>query len=249
MQQSSASIIPVETVTEFIFSAGSTITIPVTQQGNLDALIIAEEFAQSITVDQALCRGLEGKDRLKVQRAITRSIIDIIQSIDGFKYSERRIWNKEGGDGTRFKYVCADSLQNRDRKANIKKEKEGDGNAPGETSKRKGTQQQLPTYDCGGALYIKFSMKRQAVNVVYKHNPIHRDVDSRPTNGPPLPDPGEATVEPSNGTTPKKRKLSEKFEPEADRFDRNDLDTPTLAEVTRAPAREKRKKIDDSNQT
>jgi hypothetical protein len=31
----------------------------------------------------------------------------------------------------------------------------------------------LPTYDCGGAIHIKFSLKREAVNVVYKHNLIH----------------------------------------------------------------------------
>jgi hypothetical protein len=36
-------------------------------------------------------------------------------------------------------------------------------------------------YDCGGAIHIKFSTKRDAINVVYKHNPIHRDVESRPT--------------------------------------------------------------------
>jgi len=31
----------------------------------------------------------------------------------------------------------------------------------------------LPTYDCGGAIHLKFSLKREAINVVYKHNPIH----------------------------------------------------------------------------
>jgi hypothetical protein len=31
----------------------------------------------------------------------------------------------------------------------------------------------LQTYDCGGAIHIKFSIKREAINVVYKHNPIH----------------------------------------------------------------------------
>jgi hypothetical protein len=38
----------------------------------------------------------------------------------------------------------------------------------------------LPTYDCGGAIHIKFSLKRNAVNVVYKHNPIHttREADN-----------------------------------------------------------------------
>jgi hypothetical protein len=31
----------------------------------------------------------------------------------------------------------------------------------------------LPTYDCRGAIHIKFSLKREAINVVYKHNLIH----------------------------------------------------------------------------
>jgi hypothetical protein len=52
-----------------------------------------------------------------------RSIIEAIQETDGFKYSERSAHNKEGGDGARLKYVCQDSLQNRDRKSNMKKEK------------------------------------------------------------------------------------------------------------------------------
>jgi hypothetical protein len=32
---------------------------------------------------------------------------------------------------------------------------------------------QLQGYGCGGAIHIKFSIKREAINVVYKHNPIH----------------------------------------------------------------------------
>lgn len=28
-------------------------------------------------------------------------------------------------------------------------------------------------HDCGGAIHIKFSAKRDAINIVYKHSPIH----------------------------------------------------------------------------
>ena len=71
----------------------------------------------------------------------------------------------------RLKYVCRDSLQNRDRKSNTKKEKSQDNDAcEVETRKRPIL---LPTYDCEGAIHVKFSLKRQAINVVYKHNPIH----------------------------------------------------------------------------
>ncbi|KAJ4369403.1 hypothetical protein N0V86_009235 [Didymella sp. IMI 355093] len=105
-----------------------------------------------------------------------RSIVTAIEEADGFKYSERHAYNpKIGGDGARLNYVCQDSLQNKDRKAN-KKKKEGDvdGDASGAATK-----DLTPTYDCGGAIHVKFSIKREAVNVVYKHNPIHRDVEGR----------------------------------------------------------------------
>lgn len=67
-----SSLIPIEIVTEFIFAAASTITIPVSQQAHLDALIEPANFPQTILVDDALCRDINGKDRLKVQRVIAR---------------------------------------------------------------------------------------------------------------------------------------------------------------------------------
>lgn len=103
----------------------------------------------------------------------------MIQEIDGFKYIERQASNKEGCDGVRFKYVCLDSLQNR--KARAKREKEAED--MDSTSRRKSDQAtDLAMHDCGGAIHIKFSTKREAVNVVYVHNPIHRDIESRPVN-------------------------------------------------------------------
>jgi hypothetical protein len=181
LQKNAESLIPVEIVTEFVFGAGSTITVPVVQQENLGALGFAPtEFPQIITVEQALCRDIQGKERLKTQRAIARSFIEVVQAIDGFKYSERQAFNKDGTDGARFKYVCIDSLQKRDRKSNAKKENDGDS-----TEKRPRGRPRIgpiPTYDCGGAIHFKFSTKRDAINVIYKHNPIHRDVESRPTN-------------------------------------------------------------------
>jgi hypothetical protein len=72
IEKNASSLIPVEIVTEFIFAAASTITIPVAQQPALDALIEPAEYLQSIMVDYALCRDIEGKDRMKVQRAVAR---------------------------------------------------------------------------------------------------------------------------------------------------------------------------------
>jgi hypothetical protein len=54
----------------------------------------------------------------------------------------------------------------------MKKEKLHDGDHDEPEVKRQGPAA-LPTYDCGGAIHIKFSLKRDAINVVYKHNPIH----------------------------------------------------------------------------
>ena len=186
-----------EIVTEFVFAVASTITIPVTQQPHLDDLFEPADYAQSITVDLALCRHLEGKGRLKAQRAIarynclvtccftwtdmSRSLIEKIEEVDGFKYAERQAWNKNSSDGLRFKYVCIDSLQNRDRKSNLKKNQDAENG--GDEEKQRPGRNALPTYDCGGAIHIKFSIKREAVNVIYVHNPIHRDVESRPVNG------------------------------------------------------------------
>ena len=111
----------------------------------------------------------------------SRSFVETIQEIDGFKYSERHAWNKDDPEGTRFKYICVDSLQNHYRKGN-KKEEASEQNGEEETEAKKNPKTSLPTYDCGGAIYVKFSTKRDAINVVYKHNPIHRDVEDRLAN-------------------------------------------------------------------
>lgn len=110
-----------------------------------------------------------------------RSIVAAIEDADGFKYSERHAYNpKIGGDGARLRYVCQDSLENRDRKAN-KKKKETDVENEDENNEHR--HDRNPTYNCGGAIHVKFSIKREAINVVYKHNLIHRDVESRRSNG------------------------------------------------------------------
>ena len=59
-------------VTEFVFGKTSTITVPVIHQPNLDTLFHPADYPQSIMVEHALCHGIEGKERLKLQRAIAR---------------------------------------------------------------------------------------------------------------------------------------------------------------------------------
>jgi hypothetical protein len=72
LDKNAASLIPVEIVTEFVFAVASTITIPVGLQPALDALIEPANHLQSMTVEYALCRDIDGKDRLQIQRAIAR---------------------------------------------------------------------------------------------------------------------------------------------------------------------------------
>lgn len=106
-----------------------------------------------------------------------RSIIAAIEEADGFKYSERRVYNpKAGRDGARFRYDCQDSLDNKDRKVSKKKE---ELNAVDEDETSTANKDLIPAYGCGGVIHVRFSIKRDAINVVYRHNPIHRGVDSQ----------------------------------------------------------------------
>ncbi|KAF2112550.1 hypothetical protein BDV96DRAFT_152259 [Lophiotrema nucula] len=255
IERSAQSLIPVEICTEFVFGAGSTITLLPTQQPNLDGLGIQPSgLPQLTTVNHALCDGIEGKDRLKIQRAVARCFIETIQAIDRFKYAERQALNKDGTDGVRFKYVCSDSLQNRDRKNNVKKKQEDLENGDGKR-KRYRPSQALPTYDCGGAIHIKFSLKREAINVVYKHNPIHRDVESRNANeeNGSLLALQDTSMEQNDNTveTPKrKRKRSKKTQVEPYQQDDNhdedyihaDLDISPEPEPDRARSSGKKKR-------
>ncbi|KAF2735981.1 hypothetical protein EJ04DRAFT_562931 [Polyplosphaeria fusca] len=192
-------------------------------------------------------------------RAIARCFVETIQTIDGFKYSERHAFNKEGTDGVRFKYVCADSFQNRYRKSNIKKEPNGTQNCVDGASK--GNYRELPTYDCGGAVHIKFSTKRDAINIVYKHNPIRRDAESRTAEGengdssqpltleapPPVangkkkPGPGHVKKSPKR----KRKKSDDVVESDSDDYVHADLDMSTSPE-RQTSAKNKRKKNDAS---
>ncbi|KAF2028151.1 hypothetical protein EK21DRAFT_102004 [Setomelanomma holmii] len=235
LEKNASSLIPVEIVTEFVFAAASTITIPVVHQLALKALIQPADHLQSITVDYALCRDID-----------VRSIIEAIQDADGFKYSERSAQSKEGGDGARLKYVCQDSLQNRDRKNNMKKEKHHDSEES-ETQPKKRGQVLLPTYGCGGAIHVKFSIERQAINVVYKHNPIHTSPANGESNLPPLAVETVSTPaskpKAANGTKERKRKRSKKDAVEVeDDYRDPDFDMSTYPEAPETAGKKKRKK-------
>jgi hypothetical protein len=122
----------------------------------------------------------------------------------------------------------------------------------------------LPTYDCGGAIHIKFSLKREAINIVYKHNPIHttREIDDRyvrsthaiatecrfqltPGSLPALAtDNGVApTIAATEEKKTGKRKRSERDEVEAEHNFRDpDMDMSTSPEAPRSSTKKKGKK-------
>ncbi|KAF2995592.1 hypothetical protein E8E13_004827 [Curvularia kusanoi] len=215
--------------------------------GQQDRVEPGERGARSVesrveVVEYALCRDFNIKEKLKIHRAVSKSIIAAIEEADGFKYSERHSHNPKNGDGVRLRYVCQDSLENRDRKANKKKKETDPNEIENETARTT-----KETYDCGGAIYAKFSAKRDAINVVYKHNPIHRDVQSRRNGNTDIVD-SEANAEPSvsmktpNGSTKKRRRTTKDRHTSVDEaFHDPDLDMSTSPEAPKSSARRKRK--------
>ncbi|EMD63767.1 hypothetical protein COCSADRAFT_144149 [Bipolaris sorokiniana ND90Pr] len=242
VDKNASSFIPTHVVTEFVFAPASTITIPVTQQPNLGILIEPANHLQSIAVEHALCKDIHGKQRLQVQRAIARSIIATIQETDHFTYSERSARNKDGGDGARFRYVCLDSMQNRYRKSNKKKDVSHDSDGSDVEAEKNGNGV-LPTYDCGGAVHIKFSLKREAINVVYKHNPIHM---ARPASDGLLAPAVDNNVAPPAGSAhekpPRKKRRSKEAEAGVDNEHRNTDPGISTSPVYPRPSAKKRKK-------
>lgn len=109
-----------------------------------------------------------------VQRAASRGVMQAIEAADGFRYSFNNAWTAKDGEGSRFSYICQDSMQNKDRHANgyprTTKNLKGD---VGSRGPRK------PTYDCKGSVSIKFSTGRQRCDVYYRHYVIHATVADR----------------------------------------------------------------------
>jgi hypothetical protein len=96
---------------------------------------------------------------------------------DEFKYSERHACNpKTGSDGARLRNVCQDSLENKDRKANEKKK---DDDAEVDDENTKVNPDLTLTNHCGGAIHVTFSIKREAISVMYEHNSIYQNVENR----------------------------------------------------------------------
>lgn len=124
--------------------------------------VIDPDPCSGYSVAAALSNFFDAKEKLQYQRVVARTIIAGIGAADGFKYSERRASDTAKGDGYRFSYVCRDSLQNKDRRAN---RGQVDGEVVGPDGKE--------TFDCKGGLRVTFSIKNLSIDVWYHHLPVH----------------------------------------------------------------------------
>ena len=77
-----------------------------------------EDEVNRLLVSLAVAPLEDAKLKLKRQRAVSREILRVIQTVDGFRYLEKEAWDTKHYDGYRFKYLCRDSYQNKDRVSN-----------------------------------------------------------------------------------------------------------------------------------
>ncbi|PVI06314.1 hypothetical protein DM02DRAFT_623233 [Periconia macrospinosa] len=247
LAKNAASLIPTDIVTEFVFGVSSTITISVARQPDLDLLFEPAEYPQSIAVEYALCRSSNGKERLKLQRAVARCLIEAIEVIDGFKYVERSAFNKEGSAGCRFR-CSSQNKRGRKRKQEDSEEEGHDGKSSTPPAK----------YDCGGAIHIAFSEKREAINIVYKHNPIHSSSeDDQDSSLPALQSSTGNALQDASGSSSNKtkkpkikrtRNKKDQFEGDSE-LDGFTTDPSAALAAPAAPTKKKRKKEANSTTT
>jgi hypothetical protein len=115
--------VPETVYAQFIFDSTVVLQIKDLSDGMRDhfprlATHESEEEPGMLGVPEAVAPADDAKSKLKRQRAVGRVILKSIQHIDGFKYFEKEAWDTKHSDGYRFKYLCRDSFQNKDRSAN-----------------------------------------------------------------------------------------------------------------------------------
>lgn len=135
--------------------------------------------------------------RAIVQRAASRGVIQAVEAADGYRYSFNNAWTAKDEEGSRFSFICQDSMQNKDRHANgfTRTTK----HLKGETNEVRGPRK--PTYDCKGSVSVKFSSGKQSVDVYYRHYAIHQTVAERKL--PPRPPPRSKEAGAATQSTPK----------------------------------------------
>ena len=115
-------LIPETVYAQFIFDSSVTLHIKDLSDGMRDHFPhLANHQSDDpglLTVPDAVAPHGDAKSKLKRQRAVGRVVLKSIQDVDGFKYFEKEAWDTKHADGYRFKYLCRDSYQNKDRSAN-----------------------------------------------------------------------------------------------------------------------------------
>ncbi|KIW00669.1 hypothetical protein, variant [Verruconis gallopava] len=167
-----------------------------------------ETVTVSLPVSDAVAQVSDTKAKLRRQRAVGKAILRSIQDVDGFNYFEKEAWDTKHADGYRFKYLCKDSCQNKDR-ALGKTRKSTDAfslqnstsnngaGTPGGASasaaaagadqhmngdqspSKADSPARLLLYECKGSIFVKFSSSQQIVDVVYQHLPVHNASNER----------------------------------------------------------------------
>jgi hypothetical protein len=149
------------------------------------ASILSKVNRTAISVIDALNQP-DPKEQLRKQKSIAKSIVEAMADLDGFRYSFHNNWLSKEDEACRFSYYCNDSTLNKGRAAN-----EGAG--------MEGKKKVKPVYDCKGAIWIKFSITKNNLEVQYRHIPVHKTYEERAP--PPRRD-------------SKRRKLMELFNPD-----------------------------------
>jgi hypothetical protein len=115
-------LVPETVYAQFIFDSSVVLRIRDLSDGMRDhfphlAANQSEDEPGLLAVPEAVATAEDAKTKLKRQRAVGRVILKSIQNVDGFKYFEKEAWDTKHSDGYRFKYLCRDSFQNKDRSA------------------------------------------------------------------------------------------------------------------------------------
>jgi len=118
VEDSRSASVPEVVYSEFIF--GQTVPLEVENLPDEWKESLGASAGSSITlrVGSAVALMSDAKVKLKRQRAVARAVLKSIQSVDGFKYFEKEAWDTKHNDGYRFKFLCRDSYQNKDRAQN-----------------------------------------------------------------------------------------------------------------------------------
>jgi len=104
--------------TEFIFDDSVRLRIDNLPEEWRTSLGVSAPGPIDVSVQAAVSTLTDAKIKLRRQRAVARQILQSISDVDGFKYFEKEAWDTKHNDGYRFKFLCRDSFQNKDRAQN-----------------------------------------------------------------------------------------------------------------------------------